>query len=100
MWLHYTNKMQEKSSPTSLVACAAITTVPIGVDDITSQNNIETLSVQFFNGAALSTMSTGTNAPRTSLLFTSNKAFAESSRLGFLQFRFILILFFLGMLHG
>lgn len=71
-----------KSSPTSLVARAAITTIPIGVDDIASQSNLETLSVQFFNGAALSTMSAGTNSPRTSLLFTSNKAFAESSRFG------------------
>ena len=73
-----------KSSPTSLVSRAAITTIPIGVDDINSQNSIETLSVQFFNGAALSTVSSGNNTPRTSLLFTSNKAFAESSRFGFL----------------
>ena len=72
-----------KSSPTSLVAQAAITTIPIDVDDINTHNSIETLSVQFFNGVALSTVSSGNNTPQTSLLFTSNKAFAESSKSGF-----------------
>lgn len=69
-----------KSSPTSLVARASITTIPIGVDDINSLNNIETLTVQFFNGAALSTVSGGSNCPRTTIILTANKAFAESSR--------------------
>ena len=69
-----------KSSPTSLVARTSITTIPIGVDDINSINNIEILAVQFFNGAALSTVSEGSNCPCTMIILTANKTFAESTR--------------------
>ena len=57
-----------------------MTTVPLGVDDIDSPNIMEHLAVQFFNGAGHFTISTGANHPRTSVLVTSNKHFAECAR--------------------
>lgn len=69
-----------RSTISSLLCRAAVTTMPIGVDDISSEVNVENLTVQFFNGAGHTTAKRGSVYPCTSLLLTANKHFAESER--------------------
>ena len=76
-----TNLKGSKSTISAIVNCASHTTIPIVLDDISSQHAMEEMAVQFTGGATYSTVGSGTNKPKTSIIVTANHHFADSDRL-------------------
>ena len=87
----------EKTSVSSIMNQASLTTEPIGklyssdmnlnkmlrklgVDNVRSSVQLEDLTVSFFNGFNKATISRGVVKPRTGLVVTSNSAFASEER--------------------
>ena len=69
-----------KSTVSSIVTQSSTTTIPIVVDDVASPHTMEELAVQLTSGASHSTLKSGTNTPKTSIITTANFSFTESDR--------------------
>ena len=76
----HSNFKGSKSTVSSIINQASVTTIPIVIDDVSSPAFMEELAVQLTGGAAHSTMKSGTCTPRTSVITTANHHFAESDR--------------------
>ncbi|XP_019860084.1 PREDICTED: uncharacterized protein LOC109588352 isoform X3 [Amphimedon queenslandica] len=69
-----------KSTLSAIISCAAGTTIPIVVDDVSNSHAMEEIAVQFTGGATYMTVSAGATKPRTSIIATSNQYFADTDR--------------------
>lgn len=69
-----------KSSPAAILNRAAVSTLPIGLDDIKSAAAMEEIAVHFYNGACHTTVSSGQTVPHTSLIVTANDSFCGTER--------------------
>ena len=75
-----TNLQRGKVSAEALLKSSSLTTFPIAVDDISSLAKMEDIAVSLFNAAAHTTVASGTQSPKGTIILSSNKSFVESDR--------------------
>lgn len=69
-----------RSTVSSIVNQSSTSTIPIVVDDIASPHAMEEMAVQFSGGASHSTIASGSATPRSGIMVTANRTFADSDR--------------------
>jgi len=78
--LYGLNGLESNDSKSPLINQAAMTTLPIALDDVDSAKKFECIAVQFFNQASYTTNARGELKPRTSLIISVNQPYTHSDR--------------------
>ena len=76
----FLNGLESNDSKSPLINQAAMTTLPVALDDVDSAKKFESIVVQFFNQASYTTNARGELKPRTSLIISANQPYTHSER--------------------